>query len=285
MESKTEITKHHCTQIELEKQFEYVNSLIELHRVSAVVNVNVEVLLTSWEVGQYISKQFKISNWGTKVVSELADYLKIQNPKRKGFSKRNLYNMVKFYETYSQVEFLNMTEHLHLFEFVQLGIAQLEQNKIVQLSTAQLTSSEINLKMPLVLTITTFTNHIEIMNRCNSYEERIFYMLYASQYGLKTDEIRRCIVNQTYLSLMSKDKMLSPKMKAEYSNVDRDVKRENENPSIGIILCPSADRSMVEYTLSRSLSPTMIAEYQRKLIPLDVMQKSLEEYCTFLNNK
>ena len=84
---------------------------------------------------------------------------------------------------------------------------------------------------------------------------------------------------------MSKDKMLSPKMKAEYSNVDRDVKRENENPSIGIILCPSADRSMVEYTLSRSLSPTMIAEYQRKLIPLDVMQKSLEEYCTFLNNK
>ena len=285
MESKTEITKLHCTQIELEKQFEYVNSLIELHRVSAVVNVNVEVLLTSWEVGQYISKQFKISNWGTKVVSELADYLKIQNPKRKGFSKRNLYNMVKFYETYSQVEFLNMTEHLHLFEFVQLGIAQLEQNKIVQLSTAQLTSSEINLKMPLVLTITTFTNHIEIINRCNSYEERIFYMLYASQYGLKTDEIRRCIVNQTYLSLMSKDKMLSPKMKAEYSNVDRDVKRENENPSIGIILCPSADRSMVEYTLSRSLSPTMIAEYQRKLIPLDVMQKSLEEYCTFLNNK
>ena len=71
--------------------------------------------------------------------------------------------MVKFYETYSQVEFLNMTERLNLFEFVQLGIAQLEQNKIVQLTTAQLTSSEINLKMPLVLTITTFTNHIEIM--------------------------------------------------------------------------------------------------------------------------
>ncbi|MBQ7350458.1 MAG: DUF1016 family protein, partial [Bacteroides sp.] len=56
---------------------------------------------------------------------------------------------------------------------------------------------------------------------------------------------------------------------------------DNENPSIGIILCPSADRSMVEYTLSRSLSPTMISEYQRKLIPLEVMRKSLEEYCAF----
>ena len=368
---------------ELTRQFEYVNSLIERHRFNAITKVNLEVLLTSWEVGEYISIQLKTSRWGSKVVSELADYLKFQNPKRRGFGKRHLYNMVKFYETYSQVEFLNMTKRLHLFEFVQFPIAQLEQNKIVQLPTAQLTTSEINQDMPLVLTLTTFTNHIEIMNRCNSYEECIFYILYASQHCLKTDEIRRCIVNQTYSSLMSKDKMLSPKIKAEYSNVefilkdkafvdflnlpskynerhlhsgllehmkefilelgkdflfieseygvqvggsvrridllfyhralqclvaielktidfqpefvgkmdmylealDRDVKRDNENPSIGIILCPSADRSMVEYTLSRSLSPTMIAEYQRKLIPLDVMQKSLDEYCSFLNNK
>lgn len=65
----------------------------------------------------------------------------------------------------------------------------------------------------------------------------------------------------------------------------RDVKRDNENPSIGIILCPSADRSMVEYTLSRSLSPTMVAEYQSKLIPQEVMQRSLDEYCTFLDKK
>ena len=72
------------------------------------------------------------------------------------------------------------------------------------------------------------------------------------------------------------------KMDMYLEALDRDVKRDNENPSIGIILCPSADRSMVEYTLSRSLSPTMVAEYQRKLIPLEVMKKSLEEYCSFL---
>ena len=63
--------------------------------------------------------------------------------------------------------------------------------------------------------------------------------------------------------------------------LDRDVKRENENPSIGIILCPSADRSIVERT-SRFLSPTMVEEYKRKLIPIDIMIKSMEEYCEFL---
>ena len=31
-----------------------------------------------------------------------------------------------------------------------------------------------------------------------------------------------------------------------------------------------------------TISPTMVAEYQRKLIPQEVMRKSLEEYCSFL---
>ena len=58
---------------ELEQQFEYVNSLIEQHRSSAITKVNMEALLTNWEVGQYISHQLKSASWGAKVVSELAD--------------------------------------------------------------------------------------------------------------------------------------------------------------------------------------------------------------------
>jgi RecB family endonuclease NucS len=55
--------------------------------------------------------------------------------------------------------------------------------------------------------------------------------------------------------------------------LDRDVKRSNENPSIGIVLCPEADRVVVEYAMSRSMSPTMIAEYKRILIPQERMQQ------------
>jgi len=52
--------------------------------------------------------------------------------------------------------------------------------------------------------------------------------------------------------------------------LDREMKKENENPSVGVILCASKDDEVVEFTLSRSLSPTMISEYNVKLI-LDVM--------------
>ena len=74
------------------------------------------------------------------------------------------------------------------------------------------------------------------------------------------------------------------KMDMYLEALDRDVKRSYENPTIGIILCPSADRVSVEYTLSRSLSPTMVAEYRRLLIPQETMTKSLEEYCAYLKD-
>jgi hypothetical protein len=67
--------------------------------------------------------------------------------------------------------------------------------------------------------------------------------------------------------------------------LDRDVKRSNENPSIGIILCPEADRVVVEYAMSRSMSPTMIAEYKRILIPQERMQQQLNEFCNLFLNK
>jgi RecB family endonuclease NucS len=63
--------------------------------------------------------------------------------------------------------------------------------------------------------------------------------------------------------------------------LDRDVRRSNEKPSIGILLCQEADRNVVEYAMSRSLSPTMVAEYQRQLIPKEVLQRSLDEFTQF----
>ena len=69
------------------------------------------------------------------------------------------------------------------------------------------------------------------------------------------------------------------KMDLYLEALDREVKRENENPSIGIILCPKANSFDVAYTLNRTMSPMMVAEYRRLLIPEEVMKKSLEEYC------
>ena len=57
--------------------------------------------------------------------------------------------------------------------------------------------------------------------------------------------------------------------------LDRNVKKDNENPSIGILLCKDKDNEVVEYALSRSLSPTMVSEYKTQLPDKRILQKKL----------
>ena len=68
------------------------------------------------------------------------------------------------------------------------------------------------------------------------------------------------------------------KMNLYLEALDREVKKQTENPSVGVILCTSKDDEVVEYTLSRSLSPTMVSEYTLKLIDKDLLQRKLKEY-------
>ncbi len=59
--------------------------------------------------------------------------------------------------------------------------------------------------------------------------------------------------------------------------LDRDVKKVNENPSIGILLCKDKDNEVVEYALSGSLSPTMVSEYKTQLPDKKLLQRKLHE--------
>jgi predicted nuclease of restriction endonuclease-like (RecB) superfamily len=60
--------------------------------------------------------------------------------------------------------------------------------------------------------------------------------------------------------------------------LDRDVKKQHENPSIGIILCKGKDDEVVEYALSRTLSPAAIADYTTRLPDKRLLQDKLHEF-------
>lgn len=59
--------------------------------------------------------------------------------------------------------------------------------------------------------------------------------------------------------------------------LDRDVRKPHENPSIGILLCKTADVRVVEYAMSRNLSPMLVAKYEKELIPKEMLQNYLLE--------
>ena len=364
--------------ISMEQQFGEIIDIILQHKSRASRAVNNELLFTAWHVGSYVSAKLKSEEWGSKVVTQLSEYIRSQRPDLKGYSRRSIYNMVMFYDEYSSETFYATVEKYLNSEFVQPRTAQIESAQptqeltvIVQPETAQ---------MPKILELTTLTNHIEILCRCKSNEERMFYILYANKEHLVKRELQRCISNQTYTALLGSKNNMSKGLLNAYPNapimfkdtlfvdflnlpkkhsetklrnglaehmkqfilelgkdfifmdqeyrlnigastfkadllffhrglqalvavelkktkfhprdlgllefyleaLDRDVKRSNENPSIGIILCPGV---VVEYAMSRSMSPTMIAEYKRILIPQERMQQQLNEFCNLFLNK
>ena len=60
--------------------------------------------------------------------------------------------------------------------------------------------------------------------------------------------------------------------------LDRDVRKPHEHPAIGVLLCASKDDEVVEYSLSRTLSPALIAEYQTQLPDKKLLREKLHEF-------
>ena len=74
------------------------------------------------------------------------------------------------------------------------------------------------------------------------------------------------------------------KMNLYLEALDRDVKKEQENPSVGVILCSSKDEDVVEYSISKNMSQTMISEYKLKLIDKKLLETKLKEMKNLIEN-
>lgn len=159
-----------------------------------------------WKVGEYLSKESAEASFGDAYIDSVAREIQEAFPGIKGFNRRGLYRMKKFYETYKDDEF-----------------------------------------------VTTLLSQI-------SWSNRGLQCLVA--FELKIGEFK-----PEYIS----------KMDFYLEALDRQKKKENENPSVGIILCASKDDEVVEYAMSRTLSPLMVAEYQLQLPDKRVLQKKLQE--------
>jgi len=375
-------TTEQTTQQPIEQQFSELLHIIQQRRSEASQAVNQKQLLTAWNVGGYVSAKLKSEEWGSKVVTQFAEFIRAKAPEVKGFSRRSIYNMVMFYDEYTSPQFIATMR-----QYLPANIAQprIEAHEFVQPLSAQsgkkpLIVQPLVAQIPDILFMTSYSNHVEILCNCKKCEQRLFYILYAMRERLNKRELQRCIANDTFSTLLSGKGNLSKGLLEVYPQagvmfkdtafidflglptrhserklrdgllshmkefilelgkdflfvaqeypltvgasvfkadllffhrglqaliavelkrgkfhprdlgqlefyleaLDRDVRRSNENPSIGILLCPEADSVVVEYAMNRCMSPAMIAEYKRQLIPQDKMQRLLSEYCAYI---
>lgn len=319
-----------------QEDFAQVYSMIVDAQSKVWQQVNRTLIQLYWNIGRYVSLKVESQVWGKNIVEKMAQYIVSKNPSVTGFSARNIWRMKQFYETY-----------------------------------------KVNEKLSTVLTEVTWSNHLHILSKTKTLEEKEYYLQLATKHHYPARDFARLIDSCTYERIMLADTKLSTaltefpaitqgvfkdtyifeflRLSEEYKEydlrkalvanlkkfltelgpdfsligeeyplqvgmkdfridllmfhrglncmvaielkttefhpshmgqlqfylevIDQDIKKPHENPSIGILICKSKDEKVVKYAMNRNLSPTMIAEYETKLLNKALLQKKLSEFC------
>jgi predicted nuclease of restriction endonuclease-like (RecB) superfamily len=171
-------TNQHYTQL-----LQDIKSSISKSRYVAARMVNQEQLKLYLSVGALIDKKMQEQQWGSNVISQIALDLKKELPELRGFSDRNLRKMRQFYQTYNvEPIWPLLTAKLQPVDnvmdiFWPLTTAKLRSTETVIIATESTNSNDWALNSFMGIT---FTHHVLLLNKCQSYEERLFYMYRAA---------------------------------------------------------------------------------------------------------
>ena len=285
-----------------------------------------------WKVGEYLSKESAEASFGDAYIDSVAREIQEAFPGIKGFNRRGLYRMKKFYETYKDDEFvttllsqISWSNHIAILLkaktkeerhfYITLSIKECysarELSRQIDSSYYErgMLSKEKLLPEPIKgLKENPFLDFyvLEFLNLPVNYKEadlrkglihnmKDFILEVGKDFTFIDEEHRVQVGSNDYkidllffhrgLQCLVAFELKIGEFKPEYISkmdfyleaLDRQKKKENENPSVGIILCASKDDEVVEYAMSRTLSPLMVAEYQLQLPDKRVLQKKLQE--------
>ncbi len=316
----------------MSNNFDAVISIIENAKNRALKAVNSELIHMYWDVGEYLSNLCAESSFGDKVIDEVAKYISDVAPTIKGFNRRGLYRMKQFYETYKDDEFvsalltqISWTNHLMIMSksksreerafYLTLAAKEHYSSRELerQLNSAYYERYMLSSgKQPPELVSQDVRNSIldtyvlEFLDLPEQFSEhnfkkaiienlKKFILEFGKDFTFIGEEYRVQVGGQDfYIDLLFYNRALAclvpielkiGKFKPEHIGqinfyleaLDRDVKRANENPSVGLILCASKDDTVVEYALSRSMSPTLVSDYTLCLPDKKILQQKLKE--------
>ena len=321
----------------LDINFNQIIEMIEKRKNKAYKKVSEEMILLYLEVGKFLYDMIESSNYGDKITTKAADFMKNNYPTIKGFTKRNIERMVQFYKIYkddeiatplvTQVSWTNNLlilsgsksleeRHFYLQLCIKENYSKRELNRQLQSSYYQrymLSSGNVLPSLNKTIDEDDYPNtrildtySLEFLDLPNEFSEkdlkmsiiknlRDFILEIGKDFTFIGDEYRIQVGNHDYfIDLLFFNRELSclvafelklgefipeylGKMNLYLEALDRDVKKTNENPSVGIILCSSKDKDVVEYSLSKNMSQTLISEYKLKLIDKELLENKLCE--------
>lgn len=306
--------------------------IIEKSRQNALKKVNEELIKMYWKVGEFLSKETEHASYGDAYIDEISREIQETFPGIKGFNRRGLYRMKKFYETYKDNEIvtplvtqISWTNHLLIMSgcktdeerefYIRLCIKenyskrQLERQLDSGYYERYMLSKETLLPESVKkLGENPFLDSyvMEFLDLPNEFHEndlrkalirnmKDFILELGKDFTFIDEEYKVQVGGDDFridllfyhrgLQCLVAIELKIGKFKPEYISkldfyleaLDRQVKKENENPSVGLLLCAAKNDEVVEYAMSRTMSPMLVSQYQLQLPDKAVLERKLQQ--------
>lgn len=189
---KPRVVKIHDVQIDSNyaQWLSEIKSRYRSAQIKAAVKVNAEQLIFNWQLGRDLVTRKAEEQWGSGVVEQLSMDLQAAFPESKGFSTSNLWYMKQWYEFYSSEIAQQKLQRL----VGEIQSANTQAGMILQQPVG-------DIDFPTIFGLVPWGHHIQIIAKCKTIEEALFYVKKCAAEGWSRNTLMNCIKGHYYENL------------------------------------------------------------------------------------
>ena len=256
-------------------------------QVKAAVRVNAEKLLFNWQLGRDLVQKKAEERWGAGVVEQVSLDLQSEFPDIDGFSTSNLWFMKRWYlfytnETDAEILQQAIRELQHTInqlskKLYQVGI-EIEDKKLYQVgkeiqdidnqNTIKLYQTGAELEdeklhqlggeFPLLFALVPWRHHVEIITKCKSIKEAVFYLGQTIEKGLSRSALINCIKANLFEHQGKIINNFSEHLPALQSKLVQEVLKENYDFGFATVSHEIYDEAELEEALSKNITALLL---------------------------
>lgn len=238
-------------------------------QVKASIRVNAEKLLFNWELGRDLVQKKAEERWGAGVVEQVSLDLQREFPNTDGFSTRNIWYMKQWYLFYYQEDTKLQRPVAEIVNAkLQRPVAELEDEKLYQVGkeilippVREIEDEKMHLlgaEFPATFAQIPWGQHIEIISRCKSMEEALFYIGQTIDRGLSRPALVNCIKANLYEHQGKILNNFAEHMPALQSKLVQEVLKENYDFGFATVRHEIYDEQELEEALSQSVTDLLL---------------------------
>ncbi|MDD5962172.1 MAG: PDDEXK nuclease domain-containing protein [Bacteroidales bacterium] len=229
-------------------------------QVKAAVKVNAEKLLFNWQLGRDLVQKKAEERWGAGVVEQVSLDLKREFPNAEGFSTSNLWYMKKWYLFYVDGDAEEKLQRAvgELQSSVNQAVIKLQQSVGEIQHLVSKTNNEIGMAFPQPFALVPWGHHVDIITKCKSIDEALFYVGKTIEQGLSRNSLANCIKANLYEHQGKIVNNFSNHLPALQSKLVQEVLKENYDFGFATVEHEIYDEAELEEALTKNVTDLLL---------------------------